>query len=174
MSPPLISPSDAEYITGILDEFSRLMLAAATRCGPPGETEDILSDASLYLLRHVDLLRSIKTSRQQQAVYIYKVTQHTAYNHSAKFHRRWAKRTETEWEEEAAEDDFSQEVETRLDMDSALKALKPRDRDILLFYYLWGYSVKEIAEIMGLRVGTAGVYLQRARERARKAMEGKR
>lgn len=59
-------------------------------------------------------------------------------------------------------------------MDSALKALKPRDRDILLFYYLWGYSVKEMAEIMGLRVGTAGVYLQRARERARKAMEGKR
>ena len=42
MSLPSISPSDAEYITGILDEFSRLMLAAATRCGPPGETEDIL------------------------------------------------------------------------------------------------------------------------------------
>lgn len=173
MSPPLISPSDAEYITGILDEFSRLMLAAATRCGPPGETEDILSDASLYLLRHVDLLCTIETSRQQ-AVYIYKVTQHIAYNHSAKFRRCWAKRTETEWEEEPAEDDFSQEIENRLDMDSALKTLKPRDRDILLFYYLWGYSVKEMAEIMGLRVGTVGVYLQRARERARKAMEGKR
>ena len=145
MSLPSISPSDAEYITGILDEFSRLMFAAATRCGPPGETEDILSDVCLYLLRHVDLLRSIKTSRQQ-AVYIYKVTQHTAYKHGAKL-RRWAKRTETEWEE---------------------------DRDILLFYYIWGYSVKEMAEIMGLRVGTAGVYLQRAREQARKAMEGKR
>lgn len=173
MSPPSISPSDAEYITGILNEFSRLMLAAATRCGPPGETEDILSDASLYLLRHVAQLRSIKTSRQQ-AVYIYKVTQHTAYKHGAKFRRRWAKRTETEWDEEPAEDDFSKEVENRLDMDSALKTLKPRDRDILLFYYIWGYSVKEIAEIMGLRVGTAGVYLQRARERARKAMEGER
>ena len=173
MSPPSISPSDAEYITRILDEFSRLMFAAATRCGPPGETEDILSDACLYLLRHVDLLRSIKTSRQQ-AVYIYKVTQHTAYKHGAKFRRRWAKRTGTEWDEEPAEDDFSKEVENRLDMDSALKKLKPRDRDILLFYYIWGYSVKEMAEIMGLRVGTAGVYLQRAREQARKAMEGKR
>lgn len=42
MSLPPISPSDAEYITGILDEFSRLMFAAATRCGPPGEAEDIL------------------------------------------------------------------------------------------------------------------------------------
>lgn len=46
MSPPSISPSDTEYITRILDEFSRLMLAAATRCGPPGEAKDILSDAS--------------------------------------------------------------------------------------------------------------------------------
>ena len=60
-----------------------------------------------------------------------------------------------------------------LDMRSVLSRLKPRERDILLFYFIWGYSTREIAEIMGLKTGTAGVYLQRARDRAKRLFSEK-
>ena len=163
LSNHLISNEDAAFITDLVQKFSKLMYSAASGCGPPGEAEDILSDAAVYLLGHVELLRSLKPP--QQAVYLYKVVQHTAYNHGSRLRRRAGP-----LREDYAADDFTKEIENRAILHSALGKMKPQYRDILLFHSLWGYSVKEIAELMGMRPGTAGVYLQRARHQARRLL----
>ena len=153
-----ISPADAEYITGLVERFYPLILSTAKKCGLPEATEDIIAEASLYLLRYIGLLRDMESPRQQ-AVYIYKVVQHTAYK------QNWHPP-----EQELITADTEIVVERRAELQSVLGKLKPRDRDILLFHYLWGYSIREIAEIMGLKPNSTGVYLQRAREQARKLL----
>ncbi|HEV7506163.1 MAG TPA: RNA polymerase sigma factor [Thermoanaerobaculia bacterium] len=54
---------------------------------------------------------------------------------------------------------------TRLDVHSALGALRPADREILWLAYAEGYSHAEIAGIAGLKAGSVRVMLFRARER---------
>jgi RNA polymerase sigma-70 factor (ECF subfamily) len=54
---------------------------------------------------------------------------------------------------------------TRLDVHSALGALRPVDREILWLAYAEGYSHTEIAGIAGLKAGSVRVMLFRARER---------
>lgn len=160
-----ISPADAEFITELVAQCYPLILSTAKKCGPAEDTEDIIAESSLHLLRYIGLLRDMESSRQR-TVYIYKVVQHTAYKHSAKRRRYRA----DQLEHEPVITDMEIAVERRAELQSVLGKLKPRDRDILLFYYLWGYSIREIAEIMGLKLNSTGVYLQRARDQARKLL----
>lgn len=69
-----ISPADAEFITELVAQCYPLILSTAKKCGPAEDTEDIIAESSLYLLRYIGLLRDMESSRQQ-AVYIYKVVQ---------------------------------------------------------------------------------------------------
>lgn len=162
----LLNPSDVEYITGLLTKFQALIAGTARKYGRPGDEEDIVSDACVHLLRHVPLLRRLEP--RAQSSYIFKVVQHTAFKRNARnrYHLELSDQLPASGSLEAL-------VERQLDMHSVLSRLKPQERDILLFYYIWGYSTREIAEIMNLKPGTAGVYLQRARDRAKRLFSEK-
>jgi RNA polymerase sigma-70 factor (ECF subfamily) len=54
--------------------------------------------------------------------------------------------------------------ETRVDVVRALSALTRRQREATVLRYYLGYDVKEIAEILGVREGTAKTTLHRARQ----------
>ena len=159
-----ISPEDGEFITALLDRYYALMLSAAKRCGFPGEEDEILAETALRLLKYVHKLKEIEP--KQQSVYIYKVTQHSAYKHSAKLRRS----RPAMLEQEPSEDELAEKTERRAALQNALGRLTPRERDILLFHH-WGFTIREIAELMGLKPGSTGVYLQRAKARARKALD---
>lgn len=162
----LLNPSDVEYITDLLSKFQTLIAGTARKYGRPGDEEDIVSDACIHLLRHVPLLRRLEP--RAQSSYIFKVVQHTAFKRNARNHYHLELS-----DQRPAPSSLEELVERQLDMRSVLSRLKPRERDILLFYFIWGYSTREIAEIMGLKTGTAGVYLQRARDRAKRLFSEK-
>ena len=59
----------------------------------------------------------------------------------------------------------------RMDLESALRALDERLRVVFVLREIEGYSHQEIAELLGLGVGTTRVRLHRARRRLRAYLE---
>ena len=62
--------------------------------------------------------------------------------------------------------------EEKVELYTALVDLPERERDILLFHYLWGYSYKEIATLMGIRPNSVGAVLRTARRHALRLLQG--
>jgi RNA polymerase sigma-70 factor (ECF subfamily) len=67
---------------------------------------------------------------------------------------------------EIADEGFSPDVNTQMDVRAAMRALKPREREMLWLAYVEGMSHAEIAEAMGLGAMSVRLLLFRARRRA--------
>jgi RNA polymerase sigma-70 factor (ECF subfamily) len=78
---------------------------------------------------------------------------------------RWRKGEDEPWQE-VAEDAFSVDVDTQLDVRAAMRALKPRERELLWLAYVEGMNHAEIAAATGLRAISVRMLLFRARGKA--------
>jgi RNA polymerase sigma-70 factor (ECF subfamily) len=78
---------------------------------------------------------------------------------------RWRTRQDAQWPE-GFDQSHSQDVDTQLDMRRALKALKPRERELLWLAYVEGMSHQEIATATGLAALSIRPLLFRARRKA--------
>ena len=78
---------------------------------------------------------------------------------------RWRRRDDEPWQD-PAEDGFVVDVDTQMDVRAAMRALKPRERELLWLAYVEGMNHAEIAAAMGLRVMSVRMLLFRARRRA--------
>lgn len=67
---------------------------------------------------------------------------------------------------EADEDGFDIDVDTQIDVHSALRLLKPRERELLWLAYVEGMNHEEIAAATGLRAISVRMLLFRARHKA--------
>lgn len=56
-------------------------------------------------------------------------------------------------------------TEISIDLQSAISMLSPKERSIVLLFYLEDLPVKKVVEITGMPEGTVKVYLSRAREK---------
>lgn len=63
---------------------------------------------------------------------------------------------------------------TRLDLESALRALPDGFREVLVLHDVEGHTHEEIAVLLGIDSGTSRSQLSRARERLRRNLEGYR
>ena len=64
--------------------------------------------------------------------------------------------------------------EEAADVAGALAALSRRQREAVLLHYYGGYSVKEVASMLGAATPTVRVHLHRGRERLRMMLGGER
>jgi RNA polymerase sigma-70 factor (ECF subfamily) len=78
---------------------------------------------------------------------------------------RWRRRDDEPWQE-IPEDGFSVDVEAQMDVRAAMRALKPRERELLWLAYVEGMGHGEIAAATGLRAISVRMLLFRARRRA--------
>lgn len=78
---------------------------------------------------------------------------------------RWRSGEDRSWPE-VAEAGSSSNIDTQLDVRSAMQALKPRERELLWLAYVEGMSHVEIAEAMGLSAMSVRLLLFRARRKA--------
>jgi RNA polymerase sigma-70 factor (ECF subfamily) len=78
---------------------------------------------------------------------------------------RWRKGEDEPWQE-IAEDGFFVDVDTQMDVRAAMRALKPRERELLWLAYVEGMNHTEIAAATGLRALSVRMLLFRARGRA--------
>lgn len=127
--------------------------------GEQGLADEILQEAYVRLLQ-VDTLPEEAARRR---AYLYRTATHL-------MHDRWRQRRRestglARWLPFPASSTEGRRVDLRLDVDTALAALKPRQRALLWLAYVDGYAHREIAEILGLREAGIKVLLHRARRR---------
>ncbi|GAB4323781.1 MAG: sigma-70 family RNA polymerase sigma factor [Candidatus Sumerlaeia bacterium] len=63
--------------------------------------------------------------------------------------------------------------EFRAHLEQALRTLSPKDQDLIALRYFGGLSIKELADALGLPMGSVGVKLGRALERLRAWFEAR-
>jgi len=78
---------------------------------------------------------------------------------------RWRKGDDEPWQE-VSEGWFSVDVDTQMDVRAAMRALKPRERELLWLAYVEGMNHAEIAAATGLSALSVRMLLFRARRKA--------
>ncbi len=78
---------------------------------------------------------------------------------------RWRKRDDEAWSK-VSEDEYSVDVESQMDVRAAMRALKPRERELLWLAYVEGMNHVEISAATGLRAISVRMLLFRARRKA--------
>jgi RNA polymerase sigma-70 factor (ECF subfamily) len=133
--------------------------------GSEADTFDLVQDT------YVRAYQGIRKFRAASSVstWLYQI----ALNESRQFLRRSSRRAEIIDSLNPAEYATSAdgEVGTRLDVDDALTALAPADREILLLRYHEGFDYDRIADILDCAPGTVASRLHRARLQLRPALQ---
>jgi RNA polymerase sigma-70 factor (ECF subfamily) len=86
---------------------------------------------------------------------------------------RWRKGDDELWQE-TAEEGFSVDVDTQMDVRAAMRALKPRERELLWLAYVEGMNHTEIAAATGLRAISVRMLMFRARKKAAGLLQAER
>ncbi|MGI6010777.1 MAG: RNA polymerase sigma factor [Ruminococcus sp.] len=74
--------------------------------------------------------------------------------------------------EEWAENEAAEEKDDYSELYQAIRRLKPRFRIVVVLYYIEGYSVKEISDILRIPAGTVKSRLAKGRDMLKKYMKG--
>ena len=86
---------------------------------------------------------------------------------------RWRKGDDEPWQD-VVEDGFCVDVDTQMDVRAAMRALKPRERELLWLAYVEGMNHAEIGAATGLRAISVRMLLSRARRKAAGLLAPKR
>ncbi len=149
-----------ENYNQIVEEFSNMIyrIAYQNLCNI-SDAEDIVQEVFLSLLksREKDF-----TDKEHLKAWLIKVTVNKCIN----FRKSFWKQNTVPLEEQT----LSYTDEERTVMDEVMKL--PSDyRNIIYLYYYEGYTIKEIAEILGKKQNTINSKLQRGRKKLRAELE---
>lgn len=148
-----------ETICRVVEEYSPMLLRlASTRLDSTADAEDAVQEAFLKLLT----ARPVFRDAEHEKAWLIRTTLHRASDL-----RREAARRNVPIEE--AVNAAVPERDTGL-LD-AVRALPEKYSSVIHLHYYEGYSIKEIAKMLGVPVPTAGSRLARGRERLRQMLK---
>lgn len=150
-----------EYIKYILDTYSKMIVRLAfTYTKSLCDAEDIAQDVFVSLIEKNKKFES----PEHEKAWLIRVT----VNKSKNFVKSsWVKKTvpieeaETKAVEHKSNDILAEVV-----------ALPEKYRTVIHLFYYEGYSIKEIAKILGKTTGTVGTWLARGRQMLKDRLEG--
>ncbi len=149
-----------ETIGRLVAEYSAMLLRiACTRLDCPADAEDAVQEVFLKLLD----ARPVFRDAEHEKAWLIRATLHRASDI-----RRRAERKNIPLDEliqTAAPEDGSTALL------SAVRALPGKYSAVIHLHYYEGYSIREIAKLLGLPAGTVGVRLSRGRERLRQMLK---
>jgi RNA polymerase sigma-70 factor (ECF subfamily) len=166
---------DAAAFEEIYQRFSTMVYNLALRlAGDPEEAADLTQEIFLRIYRHLGKFRGRSTLK----TWIYRV----AVNHCRRrLGRRHLEAAELSPAVEAVLADRRRGPEERAlasdagrQLELALAAVKPVFREAVVLRDLEELSYAEIAEVLGVRVGTVRSRIARGREALRQVLEGER
>ncbi len=163
---------DKEAISWLVDSFSQRLLKAATlMLGDQHLAEDAVQDclvdalshisrfrgeASLYTWLYAILLRRCRRLRTRPLVKLEQLSADESLDHL--LYRTGNYRT-------------IERLEGRAQVREAIKTLGYKYREAIVLFYYEGFSVKEMAELLGVPEGSVKNRLHRAREKLRDLLE---
>lgn len=148
-----------ETISRIVETYSSMLLRlACTRLDDPADAEDVVQEVFLKLLTACPAFRD----SEHEKAWLIRTTLHRASDL-----RRSAARRNVPLEEaaQAAAPVYGSNLL------SAVRALPEPYSAVIHLYYYEGYSIKEIAKLLGVPGPTVGTRLARGRERLRQLLK---
>lgn len=150
-----------EYLRQVVEEYSPMLLRLAmTRSRSTADAEDAVQEVFLRLLTQKPRFRD----GDHQRAWLIRATIHRASD----IRKAAANRTLPLEEAEAVAGPEEADSSPIL---SAVQALPEKYSAVIHLYYYEGYTIKEIAKLLGLPAPTVGTRLSRGREKLRKLLE---
>ena len=150
-----------EYIRRVVEDYSPMLLRLAmTRSLSTADAEDAVQEVFLRLLTQLPRFRD----GEHERAWLIRTTIHRASD------LRKAASNRTLPLEEAEVVAMPEEAESSPIL-SAVQALPEKYSTVIHLYYYEGYTIKEIAKLLGLPTPTVGTRLSRGREKVRKLLE---
>lgn len=149
-----------ETIRRVVETYSDMLLRlACTRLDSAADAEDAVQEAFLRLLT----ARPVFRDAEHEKAWLIRTTLQRAGDIRRKAERRTLPLEEIP--EPAAPDSPGEELR------SAVRALPEMYGAVIHLHYYEGYSIKEIAKLLGLPAATVGTRLARGRERLRQMLK---
>lgn len=149
-----------EHLVRLVEAYSPMLLRlACTRLDSTADAEDVVQEVFLRLLTTHPRLRDAG----HEKAWLIRTTLHR----TADFRRSAARRNvplEAAAEQTAGETEDSEVL-------TAVRGLPEKYSAVLHLHYYEGYSIKEIATLLGLPASTVGTRLARGRERLRQMLK---
>ena len=157
---------DADAFRELVHEASRRLYAITYRIlRDPDRAQDALQQALISMWEGLPGLRD----PDRFDAWSYRLVVHASYR-QAERERRWAAHVRHIDIDPVADAGFSR-IEERQVLEAGFRRLTPEHRAILVLHFFVGLSVIEIAETLGIPVGTAGSRLHYAVRSIRAACE---
>lgn len=155
----MVSSGTEETISRVVETYSSMLLRlACTRLDHPADAEDAVQEVFLRLLT----ARPVFRDAEHEKAWLIRTTLHRASDFRKAAARKNVPLDETA---QAAEPD----VENGLR--AAVLALPEKYSAVVHLHYYEGYSIKEIAKLLGIPAATVGTRLARGRERLRQMLK---
>jgi len=167
---------DREAFASIVQQYMKpAYYVALGYVGRPEDALDLSQDAFVNAFRHI---KRFDTSRKFFP-WFYSILKNLCMNHLARRRRR----RESSIDEMAEEGQVPIPVETvdpeqnvlRRDLEDkvgkALQRLRPKDKEIIILQHFQDYSYQEIADLLGIPIGTVMSRLYGARQAMRRELE---
>lgn len=149
----------------VVDELGPpLFRLAVSFCGNREDAEDAVQEVFLHYLRCGREFDSMDELRR------YLMT--AAANQCRDLLKSAPRRRNRSLEEAEPLPAASADLTTRLDVERALQSLDPKYRGAVYLFYYEDYSVRQIAESLGLSEGVVRVRLNRARKQLKRLLGG--
>ena len=162
---------DRAFLESVYTQFHRLMYAQALQILRSREAaEDAVSDSLLALTKKISLLRTLEWNKLRAYVVI--TVKHTALT-QLKRGKRETLPGDVTFEQLSGQDRVDDRLLAQAGIESiknAIRALPPREKEIMLMKYFRGLSDQEIGEELGLRAVSVRVHLTRARQHLAQAL----
>jgi RNA polymerase sigma-70 factor (ECF subfamily) len=143
---------------GDRDAFASLAAASADRCyalayrilRDPHRAQDASQQALLGAWRDLPTLRE----PERFDAWLHRLVVHACFS-EARGERRWTARVRVVSLNRSADPDVAQGVAARDELEGAFRQLSPEHRAVVVLHHHLGYPLTEIAETLGIPVGTA-------------------
>ncbi|WP_297870402.1 RNA polymerase sigma factor [uncultured Oscillibacter sp.] len=151
-----------ETISRVVEAYSPMLLRlAAARLQSAADAEDAVQEAFLRLLTAAPVFRDA----EHEKAWLIRTTLHRASDL-----RRQAERRNVPLED-VSESAGEETADRGRAVREAVQALPEKYASVIHLYYYEGYSMKEIARLLGLPAPTVGTRLARGRERLRQMLK---
>lgn len=161
----------ADAFHELVRRFERPVLSLIVRMvGDPTIAEDLAQETFVKAFRYLDRY----DPKRKLASWLFKIAHNTTLDHLRRKHPETVPLeagdgTEDTWEVLAAPettepDRLVESGEAMAALEEALRALAPRYREILLLRFREGLAYQEIADVIGVPMGTMKIQLHRARK----------
>ena len=135
-----------------------------------GRTEELVQEIVLAIWQSAPRYRG----ESKVSTWIFRIAHHLVFNAQRNL-RRHGGQAETlddeEHEHDLAEPSFEEDAVNRMTLITAIKLLSPKYQAIVEFFFIQGFSLEEVAQILGVPLGTVKSRIQATRRALQRALD---